>query len=166
MKLFIACTFFLVASQSQAQFGKKLKERVKEVAEQKANQKIDEKINNGVDKGVEKIDSVITGKKKLSKKEKRQQSKSGKTATVETNNPTANGNIDFESSELVFQTSVKGKMNRNKIEPLLKDLDGVSNVMIDEDTGTIYITPTSGADVEKAITDLLKKNGFTVTLKK
>ena len=52
------------------------------------------------------------------------------------------------------------------MENILREVDGVSNVAVDEDSGIVYITPQPGVDIRNPITALIKKNGFSVKEKK
>lgn len=161
MKLIIFLTILLSFQTAHAQFGKKILGNAKEAVKQKADQKAAEKTRAAVDSGAASIEKVITGKNKKAKKKKDTDDKP-QANDNNSNAETGSATIAMESTELVFQTSITGKTNKEKMEPLLREMDGVSSVSIDPGTGIVYITPSSEADIKPAVVELVKKNGFTI----
>lgn len=161
MKILLLIAILFSFQTADAQLGKRLKERAKEAAERKANQKADEAIN----KGAEKIDSVITGKKR---------DKTGKTKT-ETENPPStsdnssntesSNNIETSYKEVIVKTNIGCETGKTKLETILRNTDGVSSVMIDNDNGNLYLS-SENPEVRNKVIELIRQNGFEADGKK
>ena len=163
MKYILIISLIFLAPAAQAQFGKKIADRAKEAAERKANQKVDEAINKGADK----IDSVVTGKKRDKNKGK---SETETTTTASENNNTSDNNAGDASAESIYKeviikTNIRCEGGKKKIETILRDTDGVSSVMIDNDTGKLYLS-SENPDVPDKVIELIRQNGFEADGKK
>lgn len=162
MKSVLIIAFFILSTQVQAQFGKEVLDRAKQAAKEKVNQKVEERTSDVIDHADKKLEDIITGKEKSNKKRKGHSSESAR----ERNSRGDRSSEVVEVTELVFQTSITGKPAKEKMENILREVDGVSNVAVDEDSGIVYITPQPGVDIRNPITALIKKNGFSVKEKK
>jgi hypothetical protein len=164
MKYILIISLLFFSAETNAQFGKRLKDRAKETAERKANQKADEAFNKGVDK----IDSVITGKKR----DKTNNSKT-ETETVgstsdnsnTSNNKPGNGAVETTYKEVTIKTNIRCETGKKKIETLLQETDDVSNATIDTETGIVYVSFES-QNVAAKVVELIRKNGFEADGKK
>jgi len=153
------------AAETNAQFGKRLKDKAKEAAERKANQKADEAINKGADK----IDSVITGKKRESRTDKsnKETSPSETTAggSADSNSESADATANSSYKEVIIKTNIRCETGKKKLEDILRDTDGVSSVMIDIDTGKLYLSSENPAVPANTI-DIIRQQGFEADGKK
>lgn len=163
MKYILIISLIFLAPAAQAQFGKKLADRAKEAAERKANQKVDEAINKGADK----IDSVVTGKKR--DKTKKTKTENEPTESTSDNSPSPveenGGTVETTYKEVIIKTNIRCETGKKKMETILRDTEGVSSVMIDNDNGNLYLS-SENSDVRNIVIELIRQNGFEADGKK
>lgn len=164
MKYLFLIVIVLFTASANGQFGKKILDKAKEKASQKANQKT----NETIDKGVEKVDSVLTGKKR----DKTNNTKKGTETTEPTsdnsgssNNNTGNGAIETSYKEVIVKTNIRCEAGKKNLETILRNTDGVSSVMIDNDNGNLYLS-SENPDVRNKVIELIRQNGFEADGKK
>jgi hypothetical protein len=164
MKYILIITLLFFTTETNAQFGKRLKDRATEVAERKANQKADEAINKGIDK----VDSVITGKKRTKTSNTKTESETTESPADNTNtskNETGSGSVETTYKEVIIKTNIRCETGKKKLENILRDTDGVSSVLIDNDNGNVYLS-SDNPDVPAKVTELIRQNGFEAAGKK
>ena len=159
MKFILIISLIFLAPAAQAQFGKKLADRAKESAERKANQKVDEAVNKSADK----IDSVITGKKRDKKNKPTTETESLPTASE--NSGSSDNGVSENAAESIYKevtikTNIRCETGKKKLEMVLRDTEGVSSAMIDNDNGNLYLSIKNPEVVNKVI-ELIRQNGFT-----
>ena len=164
MKYILIISLIFLAPEAQAQLGKRLKDRAKEAAERKADQKVDEAVNKSADK----IDSVITGKKRDKKNKPQTETETLPTASDNsgsTDNGAGDNGTESIYKEVTIKTNIRCETGKKKLETLLRDTDGVSSAMIDNDNGNLYLSTENPELVNKVI-ELIRQNGFTANGKK
>ena len=161
MKLLFLIAILFSFQTANAQFGKRLKDKAKEMAERKANQKADEAIN----KGAEKIDSVITGKKRDKTSNTKTETENTPTTSGNSANTESSNNIETSYKEIVLKTNIRCENGKKNLETILRNTDGVSSVMIDNDNGNLYLS-SENPDVRNKVIELIRQNGFEADGKK
>jgi hypothetical protein len=167
MKILLIIFSIAFTTNAKAQFWKEKLSQVKESAKQKANQKLDNKVDQTLDKGVETTDSVVTGKKKIFKKnsKKSQNEEVAENHSSEESNASTTENANDVSTELVIKTNIKCSTGKMLLLSALQDTDGVASVSIDTDSGKVYISATDKTVYDAAI-GIIRSNGFDADGKK
>lgn len=161
MKILLLIAILFSFQTADAQLVKRLKEKAKEAAERKANQKADEAIN----KGAEKIDSVITGKKREKPGQSKTETENSQATADNSSNPEGSNNIETSYKEVIVKTNIRCETGKKNIEAILRNTDGVSSAMIDNDNGNLYLS-SENPDVRNKVVELIRQNGFEADGKK
>ena len=164
MKYVLLLTLLFFSAELNAQFGKRLKDKAREAAERKANQKADEAINKSSDK----IGSIITGKKRDKPDKSKPENETTNPASDNTgtsNNEAGSSNVETSYKEVIIKTNIRCEAGKKKIETILRNIDGVSSAMIDNDNGNLYLS-SENPEVRNKVTEAIRLNGFEADGKK